>query len=168
MKNTNFNKILPLLMFFISVASFSQTQVFLGTWEHQTGNSIFRVIITSNTFGDETISPLMGRYLKVSVNNGVETLIYSSDRAPIGNFMWEPGFYGSLYGNNLLGGTLTDNTYQDSSKHKWGDISMTINTTSCSACPLTANWKVTRPSGLRLDNEPLEYNIPTNIVLTKQ
>ena len=76
MKILNFKLALTLLLLFTSIISFSQTQVFMGTWEYQNGNSIFRVIITSNTFGDEKSSPLMGRYLKVSVNNGVENLIY--------------------------------------------------------------------------------------------
>lgn len=167
MKNTNFKNTLTILMLFISVASFSQTQAFIGTWENHTGNSIFRVIITQNTSGHVESAPLMGRYFMVNVNNGVETLVYSSDLAPIGSFLWEPGFYGFLH-TNLITDSIIDHTYNDPSKSKGGDLSIKINEATCSTCPLTANWKVTRPSGLRFDNEPLEYNIPTNIVLTKQ
>ena len=172
MKNKilNFKNTLTILMLFISVASFSQTQAFIGTWENHTGNSIFRVIISPNTSGHVATAPLMGRYFKININSGTETIIYSSDLVPVGNFQWEPGFYGFIHDGypKLITGDLIDHTYTDSSKFKWGAFSFTINTISCSTCPLTANWKVTRPSGLRLDNEPLDYNIPTNIVLTKQ
>ena len=171
MKNTNFKNTLTILMLFISVASFSQTQAFIGTWENHTGNSIFRVIISPNTSGHVATAPLMGRYFKVNINNGVETMEYSSDLAPIGNFQWEPGFYADIndgYPNSSLSGELFDFTYPDPSKSKWGAFSISINTISCLTCPLTANWEVTRTSGLRLDNEPLDYNIPTSIVLTKQ
>ena len=170
MKNTNFKNTLTMLMLLISIASISQTQAFIGTWENHTGNSIFRVIITQNTLGHVETAPLMGRYFKVNVNNGLEIIEYSSDLAPVGNFQWEPGFYGFIHDGypKLITGDLIDHTYADPSKFKWGAFSITINTISCLTCPLTANWEVVRPSGLRLDNEPLEYNIPTNIVLTKQ
>jgi hypothetical protein len=170
MKNTNFKNTLTILMLFISVASFSQTQAFIGTWENHTGNSIFRVIISPNTSGHVATAPLMGRYFKVNINNGTETIIYSSDLVPVGNFQWEPGFYASNNEGSIssISGSLIDHTYLDSTKFKWGAFSITIYTISCLTCPLTANWEVVRPSGLRLDSEPLEYNIPTNIVLTKQ
>ncbi|WP_322551125.1 hypothetical protein [Flavobacterium psychraquaticum] len=168
MKNTNFKNTFTILMLFISIASFSQTQAFIGTWENQTGNSIFRVIISPNSSGHVESAPLMGRYFKVNINNGMEVIEYSSDLAPLGNFQWEPGFYASVYPNSILGGELIDHTYLDTTKSKWGDLSITLNTISCLTCPLTANWEVVRPSGLRLDNEPPDYNIPTSIVLTKQ
>ncbi|WP_322549623.1 DUF6705 family protein [Flavobacterium psychraquaticum] len=170
MRIINFKNTLTILLFFTTVVSFSQTQPFIGTWEYQTGNSIFRVIITPNTSGHVESAPLMGRYFKVNINNGVETMEYSSDLAPLGSFLWEPGFYANIREGHpsLISGSLIDLTYPDPSKSKWGGFSITINTISCLTCPLTANWKVVRPSGLRLDNEPLDYNIPTSIVLTKQ
>ena len=173
LKNTNimnfinFKNTLTMLLLFTSIMSFCQTQPFIGTWEYQTGNSIFRVIIAPNTSGHVESAPLMGRYFKVNVDNGVEIIEYSSDLAPTGNFLWEPGFYGFLH-TNSISDWIVDFTYTDPSKSKGGNLSIKINEATCPTCPLTANWKVTRPSGLRLDNEPLDYNIPTNIVLTKQ
>ena len=168
MRNLNFKNTLTMLLFFTSVVSFSQTQPFIGTWEYQDGNSIFRVIISPNTSGHVESAPLMGRYFMLNVNNGVETIVYSSDLAPVGTFLWEPGFYTYTNPNFLLTGYLIDHTYTDPTKSKGGNLSIKLNEASCLSCPLTANWKVTSPPGLKFDNEPLEYNIPTNIVLIKQ
>ena len=144
LKNTNimnfinFKNTLTMLLLFTSIMSFCQTQPFIGTWEYQTGNSIFRVIIAPNTSGHVESAPLMGRYFKVNVDNGVEIIEYSSDLAPTGNFLWEPGFYGFLH-TNSISDWIFDFTYSDPSKSKGGNLSIKINEATCPTCPLTAN-----------------------------
>ena len=168
---TFFYSIIVVISSFISLNTYSQ-DIFLGTWEYQEGNEIFRVHLSLNP---EDNNHIIGHYEKVQVNNGIETYIYSSNKEEfIGNNKgWLPYVITSRSGDNTkIYGTINDNTVDENLYHqlKAGRWTLEILTNSGGFNPtITAHWKVERKSyqsGLT-DNEAPEFSVPTDIVLTK-
>ena len=151
---------------------------FLGQWKSTTGNQTFVV-----TFWKETKRPtkqngevlfysdeIFGHY-QIYVDYGLSTqsLLYTSqinignmsqiwDTVILGNAINPFEFYGSIH--DVVGIPLN----VDFPQGVEGSLSMTINS---STSPLTAQWKITRSSGMRRTNQPSTFTIPTNVVLTK-
>ncbi|WP_299130328.1 DUF6705 family protein [uncultured Winogradskyella sp.] len=140
---------------------------FIGTWEYQEGNQIFRVTIYEDNLH------LKGDYWLIEVINGAETILYESDYyAPGTDFHWGYTIFGGSNDGNLMGAKIDDNSigYENgvaSRKRKRGSLSLTIQQQSCLNCPVTAEWKVTELQGLKITGESENYNIPKDIIMTK-
>ncbi len=163
-----FYTIITLALSFTTLSANAQN-IFLGTWEHQEGNEIFRVKLWQDT---EDSTYILGHYEKVQINNGEETYVYSSNKEEfIGdNDWWLTAAIVTKDGSNTkIGGSFTDNTITGNiyRKYKSGHLSFEILTNSGGLNPtITAHWKVERSPGLILNEAP-EFSIPTDIVLTK-
>ena len=157
----------------ISLSTFNTNaqDIFLGTWEHQEGNEIFRITLWQDA---EDSTYILGHYEKVQFVNGIETYIYSSDKEVFigNNDWWLTAAIATKDGNNeKIAGTFTDNTVNGSlyKKHKVGYVEIEILTNSGGLNPtITAHWKVERKSyqGLIINEAP-EFSVPTDIILTK-
>ncbi|MEH6537447.1 MAG: DUF6705 family protein [Psychroserpens sp.] len=140
---------------------------FVGTWENTNGNQTFRV-----TFYIDNLY-VKGDYQLVEVNNGSETLLYKSN-FDIPGTTYNNGYaiFGGSKNGTVLGAHIEDNTigYENGErKNKFGDLRLTILPVQplCLNCTITAEWKIKRSNGVRMSNEPLNYNIPTDMILTK-
>ncbi len=165
---TLFYTVITLALSFTTLSANAQS-IFLGTWEHQEGNEVFRIILSINT---EDTDHIIGHYEKVQVNNGEETYIYSSNKEDyVGNNNgWLPYVVTSKSGDNSkIYGTIYDNTVDENlyQQIKVGRFTFEILTNSGGLNPtITAHWKVERSPGLILNEAP-EFSVPTDIVLTK-
>ncbi len=164
---TLFYTIITLALSFTPLSANAQN-IFLGTWEHQEGNQVFRVTLWEDN------NNILGHYKMINVENGMETIIYSSNKNEhIGNNEAKLPFviYGSA-NNQLLIALFYDNTVNANQYHfqKKGSLTIEILTNPGGLNPtITAHWKVERKSyqsGLA-DNEAPEFSVPTDIVLTK-
>jgi len=139
---------------------------FIGTWEHQDGNDIFRVTIWED--GDD----LKGDYWFIEINNGVETIVCESNyNIPNTDVYNGYVFFGGSTNGTKMGGKIDDNTINcqdgiEARKRIFGNVSLTIQS-GCLGCPITAEWKVKRLSGIRIQGNPTEFSIPTDIIMTK-
>ena len=78
---------------------------FIGTWEYQENNQIFRVLIY------EDGNDLKGDYWLIEIDNGNETILYESDySAPNSNFNWGYAIFGGSNDGNLMYAKIDDNT----------------------------------------------------------
>ena len=151
---------------------------FLGQWKSTTGNQTFVVTLLKETkrpteenndivfYCDE----IFGHY-QIYLNYGLSTqsLLYTS-QINIGSTTqtWNTIIVSDVIITNKLTGIIHDvvgtpinSIYPEGVE---GHLSMIINN---SASPLTAQWKITRSSGMRRTNQPSTFTIPTNVVLTK-
>jgi hypothetical protein len=172
MKNSIYTLLILLLFSCKSQQAFAQYSMqnltpFIGTWEYQEGNQIFRVII----YEDDLY--LKGDYSFVEVNNGVETIICESNYyIPEINRNSGHTIFGGSNDGIIMGASIDDNTINCESgiterKRLKGNLGFTIQQQNCPTCPITAEWKVERWQGLRSDTEPNNYSIPTNVIMTK-
>lgn len=139
---------------------------FIGNWEWQDGNETFKVEIYAD--GND----LKGHYKLVETDtNGNETTIYKSNKLlnPSLNFYYGYAIFGgsndgilfhALIDDNVLLGNGNDNV-------KLGNLAFTIINNGTNGQPITATWKVNILQGLKSTEEPAEFSIPTDIVLTK-
>jgi hypothetical protein len=162
--------ILIIITLITSINTFSQTisvnptrNDFLGTWEWQNNNVIFRVNFFNESDGDGTFS-LGGHFTMLeSDNNGNETILFTSDR-PIENTNqnWLPMINGGRYLDYIdsYRFSLRDNTTND---FLLGTLDLKFLDVP-NGSPLQISWK------LRIDgmaNEDQNFNVPTDITLTK-
>ncbi len=155
--------IITIFFTIISLNSYAQNP-FHGTWEWQNGNQIFRVFLF------EQNSTTKGHFEMVEVNNGIETLVYTSDK-PYNSAMaqhWHPVINVGLNSDHVsLSGRILDNSYdyesQDFAQYdlceSW--LKMRILTTN----PTTATWKVNYYDIIPNNAPPI--NIPMDIIMTK-
>lgn len=140
---------------------------FVGTWQYKNGNEIFRVSIWENN-----------RYLKghvefieVSMNNGVEveTVVNTSNRCEANGFCHFPVIFGGSGDGFIMSGLFYDNTIIIDSDYrgKHGYMTLTIQQSNCNTCPITAEWKVKEHTGVKLDTQIENFNVSTNLILTK-
>ncbi|WP_452221649.1 DUF6705 family protein, partial [Lacinutrix salivirga] len=159
--------IIIIVTLFLSVTSTLEAQnindSFVGIWETQNGDEIFRIELFIDNEGD-----ISGHFSKVeTTNSGLEILVYESNR-PIGaGFRWGRAIYGSSDGTILEAG-IDDNTVDNPLNLPLfsGHLTMTIQPATGSG-QVTATWKVERSSGLKSNADNREFNIPTDIILTK-
>lgn len=160
---------LTILLLFITTTNISAQSIdnisnpFMGTWEYQTGNEIFRVILWLDNDGQN----MRGHYEKVSVLNGVETFIYCSDKEKYQgiNTAWLNQVIYMSYDNDLLiGGSFDDNTVNSNlyAPIKTGRITVELLTEN----PATLRWIVKRGQGMSVNEAP-DYSVPTDVILTK-
>ena len=154
-----------LLTLFISINSFAQNTnltSFVGNWEWVNGNETFKL----NFYFDNT--NLKGDFKLVEINNGIETIIYSS-KVPFGNTgYFATGVNGASNDGVLLFDRISDPYWAwngNPDKFISGSLAFTI------LPPINgqirATWKVSKLSGLRVGDEILEFVIPTDIILNK-
>ncbi|WP_147298378.1 MULTISPECIES: DUF6705 family protein [Winogradskyella] len=139
---------------------------FIGTWEYQNGNEIFRVSIYEDNLY------LKGDYWFIEVNNGVETIICESNyNIPNTNIYNGYVIFGGSLDGIKMGAQIDDNTIDcenglDARKGVDGTFGLTIQS-GCLGCPITAEWKVSIIRGMRTVGEPREFSIPTDVIMTK-
>lgn len=146
-----------LLITLFSVSINAQENPFVGTWEYDNGNTIFRVVLNVN---DQ--NRIRGDYELVNKNSG--TIIYQS-RQDLGHgYFLEHSIYGGNI-NNKLGAGIDDRTLSHPGYAVlMGQLKMELLNTSPYQ---TATWKVKRRQGVILSDDYREFNIPTDIILTK-
>ena len=161
--------ILILLLLVFSVSFLNAQNPFIGTWKSQNGNEVFYVTFY-NDFGTNEIR---GNYKLVIVNSSNIEIeeVYRSNKLIDGINEW-PSCLLLDYNSSLqrLKGNITDNTidfslYNPNRSFKSGDLTVKL-LNGCMGCPLTAEWKIKEPQGIKIEGEP-DYNIPTDIILTK-
>ena len=147
-----------------------QQDMLSGTWKYQNGNEVFIVNIWKEGNG------VRGHFRKVIVDStGNEvSVVYKSNRklGPGSNYDWPPAIYTANAGVYKINAIITDNTIPDTlntTGYIDGYLKMVVLNPSCytSGCTLQAQWTVKKRPGLRIAGEP-DFNIPTNIILTKQ
>ncbi|WP_298516968.1 DUF6705 family protein [uncultured Kordia sp.] len=140
---------------------------FLGTWEWQNENRIFRVFLFAQ---NQTIK---GHFEMVQINNGSETIIYKSNK-PYNSQTpqsWHPVISGGHDGKDF-DGRIMDNSL-DYEAPEWDGYTLwhaqlrmkILQTANCIGCATTASWKVAYFD--LTPNNKLPLNIPTDIILTK-
>ena len=157
-------------MISLSTLSTNAQNIFLGTWEHQNGNEVFRIVLWEDPLDNNSIK---GHYKMVQIENGLETIIYSSNKNEhigINEAKLPFVIYGSANNQTLIG-LFYDNTIDSNQYHflKKGSLHLEILTNSGGLNPtITAHWKVERKSyqGLIINEAP-EFSVPTDIILTK-
>ncbi len=137
---------------------------FIGTWEWENGNQIFRVFIWKQN------SASKGDFELVEVNGGIETTIYKSDKEIYGlaGTNWYPVITGGWDGDKHFNGRILDNSIEhDPAVYTLWDakLTMKISQENCLGCSTTATWKVNYYDLVPSSAAP--FNIPTDITLTK-
>lgn len=166
--------IIIILIFTITSNIYSQTisvnptrDDFIGIWEWQNGNEIFRINFFNQetTYEGETWTSLASHFTMLSIDSsGNETIIYTSDR-PMETTIpqnWFPVITGGQYlsYNESYRFALKDNT---ASTYLLGNLDLKFLATS-SGQPLQISWKL-RVDGMADENQ--SFNVPTDIILTK-
>ncbi len=154
---------------------------FIGTWEHQNGNEIFRVTLWKVEMEEHEngnrpsfwMDALKGHYEKVEVTTNTfgeieESVIYTSQKK-IGqsNTDWIPVISGGTNDGSGFGGLVYDNSIPYNPNYILGirghlDLDLISGTN-----PIQMQWKVRLPQGMYGTDQPTEFNIPTDIILTK-
>jgi hypothetical protein len=177
-------RILPLLIVVICLTSFKTTtsvidiyppkaDMFSGTWKHQSGQEVFIVSLWHTAEG------YRGHYKKITVDakGNQISVVYDSNK-PIDNKTtnWPYVIYaGNASPQNEIGAIVTDNTVTNTPNAGGfidGYLDMKVLNPKCFtppniSCTLQAQWIVKKRQGLQHPDEP-DFNIPTNIVLTKE
>jgi hypothetical protein len=147
--------------------------MFSGTWKHQSGQEVFIVSLWRTAEG------YRGHYKKITVDaNGNQISVVYDSNKPIGNTTtkWPYVIYaGNASSQNEIGAVITDNSVTKTPNAGGfieGYLEMKVLNPTCftpptNSCTLQAQWTVKKKQGLRHPNEP-DFNIPTNIVLTKE
>ena len=146
-----------------------QQDMFAGTWKYQNGNEVFIVNLWADADG------FKGHFRKIIVDSaGNEvSVVYKSNRklGPGSNYDWPPAINTGTYGQDYaIGGNISDNTVNmPYGEYKFGQVIIQILNPGCypNSCSLQAQWTVKMMPGLRIAGEP-DFNIPANIILTKQ
>lgn len=158
---------LTLLLVIGTLSGANSQETFIGTWENQVGNEIFRVILDIDLANENTI---IGHYEKVVVNDdGVQSFIYCSDKEKYAgnNKGWLPFAISATGDNNEVEGTIHDNTVDENlyAQQKIGSIKLKFINGSSN----TIRWFVQRKSyqsGLT-SNEAPNFSVPTEVILAK-
>ena len=164
---------MKVLLFFITTLAYTQYQSnhlspFVGDWEWQNGNETFKV----NIYIDGNY--LKGNYQLVEINNGVETIIYDSNKllnAAL-NFYFGYAIFGGSNDGILFHALIYDNVLlgqgpNDYKNTKDGSLGFTITNNGTNGQPITAQWRIRELMGLKSQETPPTFTIPTDIVLTK-
>ena len=164
---------MKVLLFFITTLAYTQYQSnhlspFVGDWEWQNGNQTFRVNIYIEG------NNLEGHYLLIEDNNGVETIIYDSNKllnAAL-NFYYGSAIFGGSNDGILFHALIEDNVLlgqgpNDYKLTKNGNLAFTITNNGTNGQPITASWRISELMGLKSTEAPPTFTIPTDIILTK-
>ncbi len=132
---------------------------FIGTWEYQENNTIFRVQL----YMEE--ASIRGHYEKVSIINNIEVPIFKSNREIGFGETFGPVIYGNNDGNLLIAG-IDDNTVT-TQYEILGSLSGTLKMEIISNNPITVTWKVKLNNESRLDYDNRVFSIPADVILTR-
>jgi hypothetical protein len=132
---------------------------FVGNLEYQDGNEIFRVELYLNNEGR-----IRGHYEKILLNNGVETLIFKSNRDVGHGLTYGPVIFGNNNTTTLSAG-IYDNTI--TSQNDLPVFSGSLKMEIISSNPTKATWKVSSRNESRLHYDDRVFSIPTDVVMTK-
>ncbi|TQD40666.1 DUF6705 family protein [Haloflavibacter putidus] len=151
---------------------------FIGIWEWQNENKIFRITLwkeeqVENENGNRTSfywDKIKGHFELVELDNlSQESTIYTSQKK-IGQSTsdWFPVISGESHNGINFEGYIYDNSVPYDPNYITGvrgNLKLTIipNTS-----PKKMEWNVTLPQGMYGTDQPTEFNIPTDIILTKQ
>ncbi len=146
--------------------------IFLGTWENTTGILTFRVILYKTTKKPIGVPPIEyykdrieGRYLLIeNVGTPNETIIHNSVKYyPQSDQTSENVIIGGSGDGITMGAFIDDNSVDE---NVMGILpgSLTMEILNTGSTPLQAQWSVEK--GVHIVG--FEFNIPTDIVLTKQ
>ncbi len=143
---------------------------FLGTWENTTGILTFRVILyktTKKPLGYPTkyyMDKIEGRYLLIeNIGTPNETIIHDSVKYYPQSDQTSDNVIIGVSGGTIMGGDIDDNSVDENVMGILpGKLTMEILNTGNT--PLQAQWSIAK----RVHIVGFEFNIPTNIVLTKQ
>ncbi len=176
MKTILYKSYLLLTLFFIlsSCRTYAQYNLdinnltpFTGDWEWVNGNETFTVQLYIED------GHLKGNYELLETNNGEETVIYKS-AVPFGNTgHFAVGISGGSHDGIKMGARIADYSWLwgGVDNIKYGSLGFTIQPPEEGCifnCPITATWKVSKlRSAIRLDTDPIDFVIPTDITLTK-
>jgi hypothetical protein len=134
---------------------------FIGTWQYQDENNIFRIILVESFNGDLN-DDLDGKFQLIEIQNGVEVITF--DSGYIGDTDYFPQWIaitGRIWDINKFSGMV-----EDRSNPGYGALDGRLETELIDNNGiLQLTWKVTK-RGLRDTEEP-DFNIPTDAVLTK-
>ncbi len=161
------------ILFFCTNKLVGQNNNLIGTWEYSFSlNEVFRVVIYQDI---ENPRFLNGDYYRVDISGSSEQIVYESD--------FDFVIYNDSYGNAFsvatndgitYSGLIKDNTYNYQlgpleRDTKPGRVVIKILPLDilCNPCNIQAEWKVYHMRGLKNPEEPREFNIPTDIILTK-
>jgi hypothetical protein len=137
---------------------------FVGNWEWQDGNQKFKVEIFID--GEN----LKGHYELVETINSTTTTIYKSNKLLNQELDFYFGY--AIFGDSVdgikFGASIDDNVLLNNGNNniKKGSLAFTIQNNTLGQ-PITASWSIKSSFGLKSTEEPVEFNIPTDIVLTK-
>jgi hypothetical protein len=138
-----------------------QNNPFVGIWEYQDGNEIFRVELYLNNEGR-----VRGHYEMLTQNpDGTDTLEFKSNKDVGHGLKLGPVIYGGNNSTTLSAG-IDDHSVAiqfDELGSLHGSLKMEI----ISSNPTKATWKVSGPNGLRLHFDERVFSIPTDVVMTK-
>ncbi|HNU59092.1 MAG TPA: hypothetical protein PKI08_03960 [Aquaticitalea sp.] len=151
---------------------------YLGVWEWQNGNQTFRVTLWKVEMEEYEngnrpsyyVDNIQGHYEMVQQGQpggSIEETVYTSQKK-IGNSItdWFPVIGVYAYDNNQCGGIVYDNSVEGYPNYPMG-IRGGLKLNLIQGTPLQMEWKVTLPEGMYGNDQPTEFNIPTDIILTK-
>lgn len=162
-------KIITILCIVFLSYSYTTTTMqdpFLGTWEWQQGNQVFRVELI-----DDGNNGIDGHYTMLSLNaQGQETIIYKSNKDLGHGFMYGPVIYGGSNGTDRLSAGIIDNITPNPNNFPILEGSLTmkiISTANCIGCQTTATWKIKEKKEWRNEGDNRTISIPIDITLVK-
>lgn len=138
---------------------------FHGTWKWDNNNNRLYVYILSKTL-DDGDKVLRVDYKMVSINNGIETEVYSSK---INNqFFWAGAILAEK--PTTASGMINDKTHPDTEDGYEGRFSLEILPNNSNNQP-QIKWEIRKFSdymrGTTTSNPPDDFNLPVDIILTK-
>ena len=152
---------------------------FLGTWEWENGNQTFRVTLWKEEMVEHENGnrpsfwkdEIKGHYELVQsgqLGGQVEEIVYTSQKK-IGNSVtdWFPVISGDTSNGINFEGLVYDNSIPLNNNYPMGirgNLELNI---IPGTIPSQLEWKVTLPEGMYGTNQPTEFNIPTDTILTK-
>ena len=155
------NIIFTILFTTVSLFTYSQNENFVGTWEWQDGNNIFRVELYIDEDND-----IRGDFEMVEdLGNSQESLIYESNIDIGFGLKYGPVIFGGSDGFEM-GAAFTDNTVTHPYGPLRGKLKMVIQPSNTPGLT-TATWQLQRTRGLKRADDNRTFNVPTDIVLTK-
>ncbi len=158
-----------IITLFLSIAFFTIANAqspFQGTWKWDNNNNRLYVFIKSETLtnGSKVLSL---DYKMVSINNGIETEIYSSKIN--GQFFWAGAILAEY--PNGASGMINDKTHPDTEDGYEGRFSLIILPPQAGSTIPRIHWRIRKFSDYMqpavTNNPPDDFNLPVDIILTK-
>ena len=171
--------LLSLILLFTTVIMSSQTAElnapYIGTWEYQKGNQIFRLTIWQDHIANpyDGVKYLNGHYEMIDISTGSPQTMYTSNPPELStqNKVLH-AFNGTIHQQTDLSMTFggTFRQIHTGGAGIRGDFTIRLLST-CPTCPKKIHWKVTKKIETRVVSEgqslTTDIVVPTDIELTK-